>query len=282
MTTALERVRDYYEQHTGTFVALGQGGALGSMHRAVFAPGVTTRSGAFHYVEDCILMAVRGSVPRDRPLRVVDLGCGVGGSLGYLATRTSLHGIGVTLSATQATLARERLRAAGLQDRIEILEGDYTTVPEAPAAADLVFAIESFVHAPDPGRFFRQARRLLQSGGTLVICDDFRRPSTPPRAEASIARFRRGWRVHALLTPAELRAVAVEAGFSQVSTQDLTPYLDLGRARDRAIDVMTALVERLPWRWTRLDPWVGGSALQECLRHGWLGYELVVFRATGA
>jgi SAM-dependent methyltransferase len=281
-------VRRYYEQHTRTFMAFGEGGTLGAMHRAVAAPGVDSKDARFRYVEDRIIGIAR-KLPRSAaPLRFVDLGCGVGGSLCYIAGQLPMVGTGVTLSPTQARLARERIARAGLSERLTIIAGDYNELsssvddPEqrAGAAADVAFAIESFVHAPDARRFFDECHRLLRPGGVLVICDDFRRGATGARAVAAIERFRRGWHVNTLLEPSDVHTLAKAAGFQHETTDDLTPYLDLGRPRDRVVDLVAGPIERLPWRWPRLDPWLGGSALQRCLRHGWLGYDFVVLRRT--
>jgi SAM-dependent methyltransferase len=280
MRFGTDLVRRYYEQHTRTFVAFGQGGSLGAMHRAVAGPGVTTKAQAFHYVEDMIAAVARRLAPGVSPAHVIDLGCGVGGSLCYLAGHLPIVGTGITLSATQARLARERIAAAGLSGRLKIIAGDFTDVPEEILPADLVFAIESFVHAPDAARFFAQWRRLVRPGGALVICDDFRRPMAGAEATAAIERFCRGWHVNTLLEPKELHALARAAGFEHESTTDLTPFVDIGRPRDRLVDLLAGPIERLPWRWSRLDPWLGGSALQNCLRNGWLGYDFVVFRSA--
>ena len=273
-------IRRYYERHTRTFVTFGQGGSLGAMHRAVVGPGVTTRADAFRYVEERIVALVERLPTRGKRPHVIDLGCGVGGSLGYIAGRLPVTATGVTLSPTQALLARQRIADAGLGDRVRIITGDFAQLPDDVAPADVAFAIESFVHAPDAGRFFAQCRRLVRPCGALVICDDFRRPADGAEAAGAIERFCRGWHINTLLAPADLQALAAMGGFEHESTTDLSPYLELGRLRDRIVDVLAGPIERLPWRWSRLDPWLGGGALQTCLRNGWLGYDLVVFRPS--
>lgn len=278
MEFAVEQVRQYYERHTRRFVAFGQGGALGAMHRAVWAPGVTGRTAAFRYVDDQVARLIRRTTSSDAPAHVVDLGCGVAGSLCYLAEQLPLVGTGITLSAVQADIARRRIRAAGLADRLRVLAGDYTELADRIPQADLAFAIESFVHVPDATRFFEKCGRLVRPGGVLVICDDFVRPASGIASAAAIERFRRGWHINTLLSAEQLRSLAAAAGFVHQSTTDLSPYVEIGRVRDRAFDLLAAAVERLPWRWPALDPWLGGSALQACLRHGWVGYDFVVLR----
>jgi tocopherol O-methyltransferase len=144
-------------------------------------------------------------------------------------------------------------------------------------AADVAYAVESFVHGPDPARFFSEAARLVRPAGALVICDDVRRPGSNPKAERAIDRFRVGWHVNSLLEAGELQSLAREQGFAHESTCDLSPYLELRRARDRVIDAAVALCGRLPLEKTRFGHLAGGSALQRSLTNGWIGYDLMVF-----
>ena len=211
------------------------------------------------------------------PPHVVDLGCGVGASLCYLAERLTITGTGVTLSPVQVRAARERIKSAGLTDRVACIEGDYGDLPDGMQAADVAYAIESFVHGPDPARFFAEAARLVRPGGALVICDDVRRRGIDRTAERAIHRFRTGWHVNSLLEAAELQSLAGEAGFEHESTDDLTSYLELRRARDRVIDAVVAVFGWLPLEATRFGHLVGGSVLQKSLASGWIGYDLMVF-----
>ena len=289
------QVRHYYDRHTAGFVAYGQGGALGAIHRAVWGPGATTREQAFRYVEDRIadqlhrlVTELDGTAPTrgssERGLRVLDLGCGVGSSLCYLAEHTPIQGTGVTLSPVQARLAMQRVHDLGMTDRIRCVEADYCDLPDLVGVVDLAYAIEAFVHGPDPNRFFAECSRRVRPRGLLVICDDFRRTTTDPAATATVERFRRGWHINTLVDRGELRAVAASAGFQHELTVDLTSYLELGRVRDRVIDALVALAGWLPAVERRYDHLIGGSALQTCLSMGWIGYDLAIFRhaETGA
>ncbi len=286
-------VRRYYDRHTSAFLSSGQGGALGSIHRAVWGPGCATREQAFHYVEDQILERVRSVSPVAGRAHVVDLGCGVAASLCYLAQRLPMSGTGITISGVQARIGGERIRAAGLSDRLTCIEGDYCDVPPAVPPADVAYAIESFAHGPDPARFFDQCRRLLRPGGLLIVCDDVRRVGRPPAATApatsvgteaaakAIEEFCRGWHIASLLDAGELRELARASGFEHDMTADLSPFLELRRPRDRAIRLFLSLARWLPIDASRTDPLAGGSALQTCLAHGWIGYDFAVFKKSG-
>ncbi len=272
------QIRRYYDRHTPGFLAFGQGGRSGAIHRVVWGPGVRDAEGAVHYVDNHIAELIARLPINSRPPHIVDLGCGVGGSLCYLAARLPVRATGITLSPVQAALARARIDEAGLADRVACVEGDYNNLPADLEPADLAFAIESFVHGPTPEQFFEQCRRLIRPGGVLVICDDFQRSVNEPAATRALDRFCRGWHINSLLRAEELQALAQAAGFEHESTVDLSPYLELRRLRDRVIGALVPVLERLPLAAGRFDHLVGGSALQTCLARGWVGYELAAFR----
>ena len=270
-------IRRYYDRHSATFVRYGQGG--GAIHRAVWGPGAQTRDEAFHYVDDRLAELIsRGSSPTGET-HVVDLGCGVGGSLCYLARRLPIRGTGITLSSAQVAMSHRVIAAAGLTGRVACLEGDYCDLPVTLAPADLAYAIESFVHGPSPERFFGQCHRLIKTGGLLAICDDVRRKGTSPRALSAVEAFKKGWHINSLLERQDLVSRARAHGFEHESTTDLTPFIEIKRARDRVIAAYVAVLKRLPVGRDRFDYVIGGDALQTCLANGWIGYELNVFRA---
>src|SRR5262249_29534398 len=113
------QIRRYYDRQTAGFLALGQGGGGGAIHRAVGGPGVTRRSAAFHFVEDQIADALPRVTPAGSQAapHVVDLGCGVAGSLTYLASRAPIRGTGITLSPVQARIAAGRIESLNLANR---------------------------------------------------------------------------------------------------------------------------------------------------------------------
>ena len=270
-------IRRYYDRHSATFVRYGQGG--GAIHRAVWGPGTRTRDEAFHYVDDRIAEQIpRGPSPSGET-HVVDLGCGVGGSLCYLARHLPIRGTGITLSPAQVAMSHQVIATAGLTGRVTCLEGDYCDLPDTLAPADVAYAIESFVHGPSPERFFAQCQRLIKAGGVLAICDDVKREGTSPRALRTIEEFKKGWHINSLLARDDLISLARAHGFTHETTTDLTPFIEINRARDRVIAAYVAVLKRLPVGRDRFDYVIGGDALQTCLANGWIGYELNVFRA---
>lgn len=281
MSASLEvdRVKRFYDENTSLFLSLGQG-TEGTIHRAVWGPGVESRVHAMAYVDGLILERLRALQPGtgDVP-RVADLGCGVCASLCRMAKVLPLRGLGVTISEEQVTLSRQRIEAQALAGSIECIKGDFCALPPDLGRVDLAFSIEAFVHAPSGDDYFRECARLIRPGGMLIVCDDFVSDGHwGQRASRWIDRFRRGWVASNLGTEAEANERAARAGFSHVETIDLTPYLEIRRARDYAAGV---LMRTLGWLPIENSYWLmlyGGHALQIGLKRGWMKHAFVVWR----
>jgi cyclopropane fatty-acyl-phospholipid synthase-like methyltransferase len=145
--------------------------------------------------------------------RVVDAGCGVGGSAFWLARERGARVVGLTLAHSQARQANRIAAENGLEDRTLFVHGDYSAAPLASGAFDVVWALESLCHAPDKAAFYREAARLLRPGGRLVVAEYMRtaRP-LPAEGERVMREWLDGWAIPDLDTPAEHAAHASRAG----------------------------------------------------------------------
>ena len=105
--------------------------------------------------------------------RVLDLGCGVGGSLFYLGRR--LPGVrcftGISLSPLQINSARQRIPETR-KSRFHFEEGCFLQLPAERFKTDFSYSIEAFAHGPDPDAFFGVQAGVLPPGGRLAIIDD--------------------------------------------------------------------------------------------------------------
>jgi cyclopropane-fatty-acyl-phospholipid synthase len=99
---------------------------------------------------------------------LVDIGCGFGGLLIHACQRHGATGLGVTNSRLHWSEASERVRKAGLADRLTIQLGDYADVR---GRYDRLSSVGMLEHVPrrEYGRFFRKlADRLARDGLGLV------------------------------------------------------------------------------------------------------------------
>ena len=111
---------------------------------------------------------VAGELDLQPGQRLLDVGCGWGSLLIAAARDHGVRGVGVTISAEQAELARRRVAEAGLADRVEIRLADYREVDDGPY--DAISSIGMFEHvgAGHLDEYFGRLHALLRPGGRLL------------------------------------------------------------------------------------------------------------------
>ncbi len=102
---------------------------------------------------------------------VLDIGCGWGGMAIHLAQHHDVHVTGITLSEEQAALARDRVREAGVADKVTILLEDYRDTAASGRRFDRIVSVGMFEHV---GRaqfetFFEACARLLEDDGVMLL-----------------------------------------------------------------------------------------------------------------
>jgi SAM-dependent methyltransferase len=130
--------------------------------------------------------------------RVVDVGCGFGGTLDLVAERFPACPLaGVNIDARQLHQAKALLDAEGvaLDGSVALVTGDGCRLPMRGASCDHVLAIECVFHFPSRKAFFREAARVLRPGGTLTLSDFLLAPGALSRMIATRERIGTGARL---------------------------------------------------------------------------------------
>jgi tocopherol O-methyltransferase len=102
--------------------------------------------------------------------RMLDIGCGMGGSSIHLAKTRRCHAVGVTISPLQCRWASCSSHWHHVQDQSEFLCADAEQVEFLVNSFDVVWSVECTEHLFDKPRFFRRAASWLKPGGTMAIC----------------------------------------------------------------------------------------------------------------
>lgn len=104
-------------------------------------------------------------------LRVLDIGCGWGGMAIFLASRADVSVHGITLSAEQLALAKERADAAGMADRVTFELIDYRDLAARGDIFDRIVSVGMFEHVgvPQFETFFRACARMMADDGCMLM-----------------------------------------------------------------------------------------------------------------
>ncbi len=275
-----ESVAAYYDRNTNWFLRFGERAEIGSLHRAVWGPGVQSRQEALVYVDNLISEVLANRVrSEDVPLsHLVDLGCGVGATAVRLARQWKVRVTGLTISKTQVDHARKRARENGVSQFCSFRRQDMANSRDI-AHADVAYAIEAVSHLDNPSRLFPALNHYLEPGGLVIVCDDFethvRARHRDEERQNWLRRFRNGWRLKGLLPLGEFIDIANENEFSLVENRNLTPFL---RLYDEIPLYLLHLLHLIPFRSNVVDSIRGGAAGQRCLKEGWVEYRFLVFR----
>jgi cyclopropane-fatty-acyl-phospholipid synthase len=99
---------------------------------------------------------------------VLEIGCGWGGFALEAVRQTGCRVTGITVSEEQLKLARQRIKEAGLEERIEIRLCDYRHIEGTFSKIVSIEMLEAVGHA-GLKPFFETCDRVLEPGGRAVI-----------------------------------------------------------------------------------------------------------------
>lgn len=126
---------------------------------------------------------------------VLDVGCGGGQILSYLAEQYSTPTFqGIDLSADQVKRANRRLQK--FASRVRVQQGSALALPFADASFDVVYSIASIKHWSDRQQGLNECIRVLKPGGKLLIVEVDRACTL-----ADTEKFISGWKIPRWMQP---------------------------------------------------------------------------------
>jgi len=127
----------------------------------------------------------------DHPPKILDVGCGIGGTSRYLANKFPESKVtGITLSKNQVKRGTQLAADRGLSNvNFQVMDALAMEFPDN--SFDLVWACESGEHMPDKKAYVDEMIRVLKPGGTLAIATWCQREETKenPFSENDKARL---------------------------------------------------------------------------------------------
>jgi tocopherol O-methyltransferase len=206
-STLYQQIQQFYDASSGLWEQVwGE-----HMHHGFYGPDGNLkkdrRQAQIDLIEELLEWAgVPSGAELCEPYRILDVGCGIGGSTLYLTekfgsvsgnnlrsdervdrdfTRSGVQSnqisdlvtaTGITLSPVQANRAAERAKIAGLESKVNFLVADALNMPFPDESFDLVWSLESGEHMPDKIKFLQECCRVLKPGGILILATWCHRP----------------------------------------------------------------------------------------------------------
>jgi SAM-dependent methyltransferase len=210
-----------------------------------------------------LLWHVIASLSQHRPQRLLDLGCGEGGTVvRFYELSPNLEIVGITLSEKQSEIAKRNCPPG------QFVTGDMLTVEPPAQCFDVVYAIESTEYLGSPGLacLMERASKWVIPDGLLVVIAGSRSPSLFPD-DPVVWAFDAHYKTR-LSSSNDYRRLAATCGFKMATELDLAPVtlpywrarrdcLALRNSTDGAVEALIAQVledgrgEYHLWAWYR-------------------------------
>lgn len=155
--------------------------------------------------------------------KILDAGCGLGGSVFWLAKNYNVEVTGISLSSKQIQSCKERADSLSLMGQTNFVTSDFTKTPFESNSFDVVWAIESICHAAKKFDFYKEAFRVLKPGGKIIIAEYIRdaRPLTTEDEKLLKNKWLNNWAVDDIDTEQEHKNHMQQAGFQDSSLENV-------------------------------------------------------------
>ena len=122
-----------------------------------------------HSTDEAVEQALAQALASEPLGRMLDIGTGTG-RIAELFAKAADHVLALDKSPAMLRVARARLQHLE-GDRVEMIQGDFTSLPLTAASVDTVLFHQVLHFAQDPGAALREAARVTREGGRVAVVD---------------------------------------------------------------------------------------------------------------
>ncbi len=169
--------------------------------------------------------------------RVLDVGCGTGVLLPALAELVGSTGnvVGLDYSPELLVKARDRVRQAGYEAMVELVEGDAAALPFETGSFDAAHVERVLIHVPDADAAIREMRRVVRPGGWVVAAEPDNAGvridhASDPEGMALLTRFE----MNQMRNPAMGLELHRRFAIAGLQDREILPMIDFDASYDEA------------------------------------------------
>ena len=186
---------------------------------STLAPADLALVDEFHTRGRAATIELAGRAALTPGLKVLDVGCGLGGSARYLASEHGCRVTGIDLTKEYVDAATSLAALVGMQDLVTFHQASALDLPFPDGSFDAVWTQHVQMNIADKRAFCGQIARVLAPRGHLLFHDVFQGPGgtlhypVPWAEDASIS---------CLENPATVRQILESLGFSVLEWDDMS------------------------------------------------------------
>ncbi|KAF0324405.1 sterol 24-c-methyltransferase [Colletotrichum asianum] len=135
---------------------------------------------SFHFCRPAIAESFKQGIARHehylahmidikKGMKVLDVGCGVGGPAREIAKFTGAYITGLNINEYQVERATRYTKKERMDKNVQIVQADFMNIPFEDNTFDAVYAIEATVHAPSLQAVYSEIHRVLKPGGVFGV-----------------------------------------------------------------------------------------------------------------
>lgn len=278
MTTQIDKVNKYYNSTVIDYKILWTGSKDLAMHFGYFDDGVKSHQESLIKMNE--VLAKFAGIRKDD--RVLDAGCGYGGTAMWLAKNLGCEVVGLTVVPYQVRRGQKIAAERGISNKVSFHLQDYAHTSFSDSSFSVVWGLESIVHAENKKDFIKEAYRLLKKDGRLIIAEYTLRdtPSLTDREKDIVTPWLKGWAMPDLQTAKEYRTLLDSVGFKNIKTHNITQRVQKSIYRLDKLQVFVPIAKFLT-RIKLMSPEhygnvAGGTAQSKALKMGLWQYTVIV------